>query len=192
MNRAALVPLSPMTPAQSTAFHKLIATPTLPALGPEARPGVRPASELLAALDEFFAQTGVPADQHDLLRSAALLWHDHLDESHTISQGIHTRTGSFLHGIMHRREPDYGNAKYWFHRVGSHPAYDGIAAQLEELTRANPAARPWLAKLAPQGVWDPDGFVDACETHARRRGAPEYELLQQVQAAEHKALVASL
>ena len=43
------------------------------------------------------------------------LWllHNFLDESHTISQGIHTPEGSFWHAIMHRREPDPMNSKYW-------------------------------------------------------------------------------
>ena len=36
---------------------------------------------------------------------------DFLDESHSISQENHNPTGSFWHGILHRREPDYENAK---------------------------------------------------------------------------------
>jgi hypothetical protein len=50
---------------------------------------------------------------------------DFLDESHTISQEIETPTGSFWHAIMHRREGDFGNSKYWWRRVGKHPALTG-------------------------------------------------------------------
>src|SRR5277367_1162697 len=32
------------------------------------------------------------------------LWHDWLDQSHEISQSLHSATGSFWHAIMHRRE----------------------------------------------------------------------------------------
>ena len=53
------------------------------------------------------------------------LWlrHGFLAESHTVSQSIPTQSGSYWHGIMHRREPDYENAKYWFRRVGSHSVF---------------------------------------------------------------------
>src|SRR6185295_10328040 len=37
-----------------------------------------------------------------------LLRYDFLDESHHISQELETPGGSYWHGIMHRREPDFG------------------------------------------------------------------------------------
>ena len=54
------------------------------------------------------------------------LYHDGLEESNRISQGISTTTGSFWHGIMHRREPDSWNSKYWFDRVGHHPIFPDL------------------------------------------------------------------
>src|SRR5262245_25063275 len=37
-----------------------------------------------------------------------------LNASHRISQELETPEGSYWHAVMHRREGDYGNAKYWF------------------------------------------------------------------------------
>jgi len=55
------------------------------------------------------------------------LYVDELERSHEISQQINNATGSFWHGIMHRREGDFSNSHYWFRSTGSHPAMADIA-----------------------------------------------------------------
>lgn len=59
---------------------------------------------------------------HPGLRAGLWLYIDDLAASHVISQGIDNATGSFWHGIMHRREGDFDNSHYWFRKVGHHPA----------------------------------------------------------------------
>ncbi len=88
--------------------------------------------------------------------SAIWLLYDFLDESHTISQGIATAEGSYWHGIMHRREGDFSNAKYWFRKVGEHPVFD----LLENERLQDEGA----------GVWNPYDFVDACQAALRTDG----------------------
>jgi hypothetical protein len=61
------------------------------------------------------------------LAAGLWLYVDELDRSHRISQGLGDQTGAFWHAIMHRREGDFGNSKYWFSRTGHHPAMDNIA-----------------------------------------------------------------
>jgi hypothetical protein len=60
------------------------------------------------------------------LAAGLWLYVDELDRSHRISQQLDSSTGAFWHGIMHRREGDFGNAHYWFRRVGMHPAMASI------------------------------------------------------------------
>jgi hypothetical protein len=98
-----------------------------------------------------------------LCHAGLWLYHDFLDESHTISQEVETPTGSFWHAIMHRREPDPSNSKYWWRRVGNHP----VLAELE--------------------YGDPVAFVDRCE-RARAKGNAEEEECKRLQLAEWHAL----
>lgn len=87
---------------------------------------------------------------------------DFLDESHRISQDLHTGSGSFWHGIMHRREGDFWNSKYWFRNVGSHPAYAEIRTAVAEFAAGQGSVPKEVAALAGASRWEPDRFVDLC------------------------------
>lgn len=56
------------------------------------------------------------------------LYVDDLDRSHTVSQSLLTTTGSFWHGIMHRREGDFSNSLYWMRQASGHPLIDTLDA----------------------------------------------------------------
>ena len=116
--------------------------------------------------------------------SGLWLWHNFLEPSHTISQDIDTVEGSYWHGIMHRREPDYGNAKYWFRRVGTHAIFPALAAGAAAIAAENPGTA--ANDLVHVGDWDPYHFIDRCqviaqggagEHEARRIAALEWQLL---------------
>ena len=83
--------------------------------------------------DLFGGRKVVDRNMADACRAGLWLYHDFLDRSHEISQELDTPTGSYWHAILHRREPDYANAKYWFHRVGSHPVFEPLAQAARSL-----------------------------------------------------------
>jgi hypothetical protein len=173
-------------------LKSLIATPDLPELGPTPRPGRLPLSDLNRKIDRFFEDRKLNAARQSSVRSAALLWHDFLDESHTISQNIPSADGSFLHGIMHRREPDYPNAKYWFHRVGKHASFSNIASQVAGMLEAK-GEKALAAKLVPRVGWDPFAFVDVCRQAAELSLSDAgVQTLQAVQEIEFDCLLAHL
>ena len=100
--------------------------------------------------DLFIGHTIANPAMADACRSGLLLRLNDLDGSHDISQQIHSSTGSFWHGIMHRREGDFGNSKYWFRRVDEHQVY----ADLSEAAQV----------IDPNTTsWDPFAFIDFVE-----------------------------
>jgi len=116
--------------------------------------------------------------------------HDFLDESHSCSQQIEgegrDQSGDYWHGIMHRREPDASNAKYWFRRLGSHPVFEALAVEAERILSrcASPDASKWSRRLAGSKGWDPAAFIDLCE-NCRESGEPVLEgALRRIQWAE--------
>ena len=70
-------------------------------------------ADILAAAERLIETIDSP-----LLRAGLWLYVDELDRSHQISQGVHTKEGSLWHAIMHRREGDFWNSKYWLRQAG--------------------------------------------------------------------------
>jgi hypothetical protein len=99
----------------------------VPGLGPERRPGAVDAAAVGARCDRFLATLAPDHPRAPHLRALALLWHDHLDAAHTLVQDLADADAAYVHALMHRREPDADNAKYWFARVGSHPVLAALA-----------------------------------------------------------------
>ncbi|MGJ3244165.1 MAG: hypothetical protein ACFE0O_14570 [Opitutales bacterium] len=147
----------------------------------------RPRLEALNVPDSF--EPDVVVDDLHAQACLAGLWlrHHFLDTSHEISQRIDSDpTGSFWHAIMHRREGDFGNSKYWFSRAGDHPACADITREVMKLPDHDGFPRAKQA-LAGDG-WDAAGFVDAVQEALDSRDSAKITFLQAVQEIEWDCL----
>ena len=92
-------------------------------------------NSLTAKIDELTAAPLIKAGLH--------LLNDDIHNCHIIAQEHKNSDGNYWHAILHRRESDYWNSKYWYKRVGDHPV-------IHDMQKEEPG-------------WDPFNFVDQCE-----------------------------
>lgn len=150
---------------QLVAPASIARSPSLPALAPKEE--WLPAWKQ-AAVGRCDSALGNPVrSKVDLvaLQAGILQMGDHLAASHEHSQSIEGRgkrqAGDYWHAINHRREPDYGNARYWFRHVGNHPLLSDLAKVIPELAREfSPAVQSRAQRLLEGGQLDAFRFVD--------------------------------
>lgn len=184
--------------AHPAAYEALVAPSHTPAQAIERLRNVKPA-QLLArpAVDDAAAYA---------VLAGVWLWHDGLHECHEIVQkspaelrsaapqgdaGHHpehrpdlTETLAFWHAIMHRREGDFSNAKYWYARCRTHPV---LATLAEHLRTSGDAPAP-DSSIVTGGTWNGDGFVDLVEAVSRRPDEPRREEAVRLQRLEWRML----
>ena len=147
---------------------------TGPCVSEEARARLKQwkASEL------FTGRKILSEEMAEAARSGLYLYFACPDEAHEIAQDIASSTGSYWHGILHRQEPDFGNAAYWFRRVGQHEIFPALHDEA--------AAR--LPERFGGSKWDPFRFIDACEEVHRHPDGALSEALEEIQRAEWQLL----
>ena len=93
-------------------------------------------------------------------RAGLLLLAGGMEDAHRIVQDLDTPEAQYWHGIVHRREPDFSNAKYWFRSLVHHPVFEQLAG---ERTSAALSGTLAIGSIVRNGQWDPMQFVDLCE-----------------------------
>ncbi|MFO0938204.1 MAG: hypothetical protein U0798_16995 [Gemmataceae bacterium] len=135
-----------------------------------------PLVELRPALERFDPLRDIAkvvnAEAARACHAGLWLYANFFDESHEISQDIHSPLGSAWHAILHRREPDAGNSQYWWRRVGRLPIFEPL--QL-------------AAKERGYSYTTPEAFVNYCE-RVRGSGSTDEDTAKLVQLCEWQLL----
>lgn len=122
-----------------------------------------------------------------------LLWNDALDEAHHILQEINTKTGHYWHAIMHRREPNYENSKYWFNRVSNHPIYPALRKNVLDLLKGSllelNELTSYAMEIEDRNNWDAVQFVEWCQTGTQNPNVGVAKFLRRTQVEEIKLLL---
>jgi hypothetical protein len=133
-----------------TDFLRRVQLPRLSAREP--LPDKQLIHQATAAMEQEIARANGP--QATCTRSLLLLAAGDLDQAHRIVQEMSTPDAAYIHGVIHRIDDDFNNARYWFRSTRRHPAG-------AEMYRR--AATCSLA-MARHSIWDPVLVTDLVET----------------------------
>jgi hypothetical protein len=111
-----------------------------------------------------------------------LLYLGDWEQAHVVAQEIETVDGSYWHAIVHRQEPDAGNASYWFRKVGNHPIFAGLRDEAAEILKRYPA------RLKLDFGWSPHAFIDLCGAAVEQPGSTVEKAAIEIQHAEWRRL----
>ena len=89
-------------------------------------------------LDSVSNDDSAPEDISPELKALWLPKAEQWDAAHDIAQDIPSTLGSWIHGLLHAIEGDFGNSAYCFHRAGE-PTITaaGFDEEWERIVRAN-------------------------------------------------------
>jgi hypothetical protein len=105
-----------------------------------------------------------------------------LEEAHALVSDSSTPEGELWHAILHRQEPDSGNAAYWFRKVGHHPVFTKISHAAVRILEHYPDAE------FRAGKWDPFAFIAFCERARQQPGTAQERAALEIQLAEWQIL----
>ena len=139
---------------------------------------------------------GLDQESNLLLKAALYLYFDGFEEAHSIAQDHEGVGGNWVHALLHRREPDASNSRYWYRRTSiPRPLSGEIGREVLGLLEQKPV--PELDKLkkkvAASKLWEPEIYVGLADPYVKEDPAsPVYHLLAQIQEAEWRGLLKHL
>jgi len=114
--------------------------------------------------DKQLIQRVAAAEEHEIARaegpqasctrSLLLLAAGGVAQAHRIVQEMSTPDAAYIHGVIHRVDDDFNNARYWFRSAHMHPA----AAEMYRRAAAGSLT------VARRPIWDPVLVTDMVET----------------------------
>jgi hypothetical protein len=105
---------------------------------------------------------GFPSSAIPYARSLLLLAAGDIESAHRIAQETSSANGAYVHGMIHRVDDDFDNARYWFFRAGVHPA----SPEIYRRAAAN------SQRIANHPTWDAGRVTDWLE-ESRATGASQ-------------------
>ncbi len=118
----------------------------------------------------------------DAAMAGLWLYFSCFEEAHELANSCHSKEGELWHAIVHRQEPDSGNAAYWFRQAGTHPVFPKLAVSANQILEKLPDAEFRV------GRWDPFSFIAFCDRARDQPGSTQELAAMEIQRAEWQLL----
>jgi hypothetical protein len=138
------------------------------------------ARELLLVADPKQLFPGV--EEPEAPMAGLWLYFSCFEEAHQLADYCESPEGELWHAILHRMEPDSGNAAYWFRKAGEHPVYSLLAREVVRITRRLKDAE------FRTGHWDPFAFIAFCDRARTQPGSLQEQAAREIQRVEWQIL----
>lgn len=100
------------------------------------------------------------------------------EEAHNLVNHCETSEGELWHAILHRQEPDSGNAAYWFRKAGPHPTFSLLTRAAVKILHRIPDAEFRISR------WDPFAFIAFCDRAREQPDSVHRRAAMEIQRAE--------
>jgi hypothetical protein len=143
-----------------------------------------PASRAHQNLKKWYSPTLFRKSRNpDAAMAGLWLYFSCFEEAHELVSESQSPECELWHAILHRQEPDAGNAAYWFRKVGTHPVYPAIAVTAAKILEKFPDAE---FRTGP--LWDPFAFVAFCDRARTQPASVQEKAALEIQRAEWQIL----
>lgn len=127
----------------------------------------------------------LPAWSEKQVKCLLLLWHDYLEPAHQLAQDERTPEFNYFHAIIHRREGDFFNSRFWLRQVDDrHIALLNVAREVKQFLSEKGEIQ-LLEEVVKDDGWDSLEFLEEVMKASKlERTSPQVKLLTQIQTIE--------
>jgi len=114
-----------------------------------------------------------------------LLWYDYLEPAHQLAQDERTPEFNYFHAIVHRREGDFFNSRFWLRQIDNrHIAMIDIAKEVRTFLNEKGELQ-LLDEIVKDDGWLSLEFLEEVMKASKlERTSPQVKLLTQIQTIE--------
>lgn len=158
---------------------------SVPAIDSKLREGIPDVESIDARLKEIWKEDILPEWSEKHVRCLTLVWFDYLELAHQIADEERSTEFCYFHAMIHRRERDFFNARFWFRQTDRrHVVFANITDEVRKYLNQK-GDQQLLESLIRNDEWSPLEFLEEVVKGFKMEPTSEFvRKLQDIQTIE--------